>query len=215
VADGGAAVAEPLGHVGRRFALGLLIPEAGNAWADGLELLMDGIPPVAVLVPPLLILRMRGGSIDFHARLILLVEVVQVPVAGLLPDANLPFRRRQAMRALHTPHVTQFEEGEGALVGITQRELDIPPPAHLRPGVHAARILAAVVRLRPMARQIQSYASSKLAADSIRSSTVCSTRVHGGIITGCRLRSRQRDRWMTTPDIFAHRAGWRSAGTVT
>ena len=66
---------------------------------------------------------------------------------------------------------------------------------------------AAVVRLRPMARQIQSYASSKLRAQSMRSSTVSSTRVRGGMSAGCRACCSDRDRWMTTPGIWPTRSG--------
>ena len=66
-----------------------------------------------------------------------------------------------------------------------------------------------------MARQIQSYASSKLRAQSMRSSTVSSTRVRGGVSAGCRARCSDRDRWMTTPAIFPHRSGLLPCGTVT
>jgi hypothetical protein len=76
------------------------------------------------------------------------------------------------------------------------------------------RIRSAVVRLRPMARQIQSYASSKSRAASMRSHRVCSTRVQGGVIAGWRANPMFLDRWTTMPGTFAHRAGWRPAGTV-
>ena len=67
----------------------------------------------------------------------------------------------------------------------------------------AWRIRSAVVRLRPMARQIHAYASSKVGAIWIRSSTVSSTRVHGGSMAGCLVRRIASDRWMTMPGIFA------------
>ena len=58
----------------------------------------------------------------------------------------------------------------------------------------ALRILSAVVRRRPMARQIQAYASSNVRAVWIRSSTVSSTRVHGGSMVGCLVRRIASDR---------------------
>jgi hypothetical protein len=65
-----------------------------------------------------------------------------------------------------------------------------------------------------MARQIHAYASSKVRAASIRSSTVSSTRVHGGSMAGCLVLRMASDRWTTTPGI-ATRAGRFDAGTVT
>ena len=58
----------------------------------------------------------------------------------------------------------------------------------------AWRIRSAVVRLRPMALQINAYASSKVGAAWMRSSTVSSTRVHGGSMAGCLVRNTASDR---------------------
>jgi hypothetical protein len=77
-----------------------------------------------------------------------------------------------------------------------------------------ARIRSAVVRRRPIARHIHMYASSKVGAISMRSSTVSSTRVHGGSIAGCLVRRIASDRRMTRPGILARRPGWLAAGTV-
>jgi hypothetical protein len=77
----------------------------------------------------------------------------------------------------------------------------------------AWRIRSAVVRRRPTARQIHAYASSKDGAIWIKSSTVSSTRVHGGTMAGCVVRKIASDRWITTPGIFA-RVGVLDRGTV-
>jgi hypothetical protein len=89
----------------------LLISQVRETDADGLDLLVDRVPPVAALVTPLLVFGMCGGPVYFDARPVLLVEVVQVPVAGLLPDSHLPLCRWQAVRALDAPDVTQFKQG--------------------------------------------------------------------------------------------------------
>jgi hypothetical protein len=125
-----------LGHVGGGLALGLLISQIEEANADGLDLLVHRIPPVALLVTPLLVFGVRGGSVYLHARPVVLVEVIQVPIAGLLPDSGLPFCWWQAVRSLHAPDVTQFEQGEHAFAGVAERELDVAPPADPRAGVH-------------------------------------------------------------------------------
>ena len=55
---------------------------------------VEQIAVVTALVSPLLILGMRGGSVELHAYAVLLIEVVEVPVAGALPDPCLPGRDR-------------------------------------------------------------------------------------------------------------------------
>jgi hypothetical protein len=111
VADGRASATQPLGHIGGGLAPALLISQLGESDADGLDLLVHRVPPIAALVTPLLVFGVRGGSVYFDARPVLLVEVVQVPIAGLLPDSRLPLCRWQAVRTLHAPDVTQFEQG--------------------------------------------------------------------------------------------------------
>ena len=159
---------------------------------------------VAALVAPLLVGGMRRGPVEFRAHPVLLVEVVEVPVTGALPDPA-PVGERQAAHAGVPP---------GERSGIPAAD-KAPSPASpsasassrrqrifLRASM-AWRIRSAVVRLRPMARQIHAYASSKVGAIWIRSSTVSSTRVHGGSMAGCLVRRIASDRWMTTPGIFA------------
>jgi hypothetical protein len=63
-----AAAAEPFGNFGRGLALALLVPEARNANADGLDFLVNRVPAITILVSPLLIFRVRGGPVQFHAR---------------------------------------------------------------------------------------------------------------------------------------------------
>ena len=58
----------------------------------------------------------------------------------------------------------------------------------------AARIRSAVVRRWPTARQIQSYASSGVLAIVIKSSTVSSMRVQGGVMAGWHLPRMTSDR---------------------
>jgi hypothetical protein len=77
-------------------------------------------------------LRVRCGSVHFDARPIVGVEVIEVPIAGLLPDPGLAFRRRQAVRSLDTPDVSEFKQGKGAFGRVAERELDVAPPADPR-----------------------------------------------------------------------------------
>jgi hypothetical protein len=62
--DGGTPAAEPPGHIGGGLALALIIPQIEESDPNGLDLLVDGVPPVAALVPPLLVFGVRGGSIS-------------------------------------------------------------------------------------------------------------------------------------------------------
>ena len=144
---------------------------------------------------------------------VLLVEIVEVPVAGAVPDPRLPPGGWQPMRAFHPADVAVFEYRQGALTGVAERDRDFRRQRIFLRSSMAARIRSAVVRRRPMARQIHAYASSNVSASWTRSSTVSSTLVHGGSIAGCLVRRIASDRWMTTPGIFAC-AGCRDAGTV-
>ena len=134
--DGGTPAAEPPGHIGGGLALALVIPQIEESDPDGLDLLVDGVPPVAALVPPLLVFGVRGGSVYFDARPVLLVEVVEVFAAVLLADSDLPFGGWQAVRAFYAPDVTQFKQGHDPFAGVAEREFDVAPPPHPRAGAH-------------------------------------------------------------------------------
>ena len=132
MADRGAPAAEPFGHVGRGRAPASLIPQVGESDADSVDLLVHRVPPIATFVSPLLVLRVRCSSVHFYARPIIRVEVIEVSIAGLLPDPGLAFRRWQAVRSLDTPDVSEFKQGEGPFGRVAERELDVAPPADSR-----------------------------------------------------------------------------------
>jgi hypothetical protein len=50
---------------------------------------VDRVPAIAAFVVPLLAGRVRRRPAGFHAQPVFLVEVVQVPATGLLPDPRL------------------------------------------------------------------------------------------------------------------------------
>jgi len=84
------ATAQPGRHLGRRGALSRRCAKPKHPDADRVDPFVHGIPPVTVLVPPLLVSRVRGRPVDLHACPVFLVEVVQVPVASALPYPHLP-----------------------------------------------------------------------------------------------------------------------------
>ena len=92
---------------------------------------------VAALITPLLVLGMRGGPVEFHANPVRLVQVVEVPVAGVLPDSGLPPCCGKPVRAFHPADVAVLEHGQGPVLGVTERQGDFPAPAHLLSGVHS------------------------------------------------------------------------------
>ena len=73
----------------------------------------DRVGVVAALVTPLLVSGMRRGPVEFRAHPVLLVEVVEVPVAGALPDPDLPSGGRQPVRAFHPMHVAVLQQRTG------------------------------------------------------------------------------------------------------
>ena len=90
----------------------------------------------APLVAPLLIGRVSGRPVELHAHGETLVEVVEVPIAGALPDPGLPTSGRKPMRAFHAMHVAGFEQRQGSLPGIGKRQSKVPTPSHLLTGLH-------------------------------------------------------------------------------
>jgi hypothetical protein len=79
-------------------------PERHNA--------LDRVRVVAALVAPLLVGWVRRGSVEFHAYPVLLVQVVEVPVAGALSDIRLPESGGQPVRAFHPADVAILEDGQ-------------------------------------------------------------------------------------------------------
>ncbi len=117
------------------------------------------------------------------------------------------------MRALDPADVAVFEDGQGAVVGVAERQRDFPAPAHLLARIHGLAYPVCGGAPAADGRQIHAYASSKLDAAWMRSSTVSSTRVHGGSMAGCLVRKIASDRWIKMPGIFT-RAGVLDSGTV-
>ena len=136
MSNAGSSAAEPSGYVGGGLALALLITQIKESHADCLDSLVHRIPPVATLVPPLLVFGVRSDSVYFHTSPVVLVEAIQIPIAGLLSYSRLPYGSGQTMRSFHSPHVTQLEQGERAFAGVAERELDVTPPADPWPGIH-------------------------------------------------------------------------------
>jgi len=127
-----ATSAEPLDDIGGCLTLAPTISQIEKSDANSLDFLVHRIPSIAALVAPLLVSRVRRRSVHFDARSVVLVEVVQVPSAGLLPHSGLPLRRRETVRALHAPNITQFKERQSALACFAEREFRFSPPAELR-----------------------------------------------------------------------------------
>jgi hypothetical protein len=70
----------------------------------------------------------RGDTVDFNASAVSDIQVVQVPIVGLLPDPSLPGSHRQPVGVFHAPHVPKFEHGQRALPGVAESQLDVEPP---------------------------------------------------------------------------------------
>ena len=96
----------------------------------------DRIGVIPAFVAPLLIGGMRRGPIEFRANPVLLVQVVEVAVAGALPDARLPTRRGEPVRAFHPVDVAVFQQGQRSFPGVGERQRKLPTPPHLLAGVH-------------------------------------------------------------------------------
>src|ERR1700734_501559 len=95
------------------------------------------IAVVAPLVAPLLVDGMCRVSVDLHAHGIVLVEVVEIPAAGALPDSRLPHGGRKPVRAFHPPYIAVLKHRQGAITGITERRRDFLAPAHFLARLHS------------------------------------------------------------------------------
>jgi hypothetical protein len=127
MADTGAAACQPLGHIRRSTALLFLVDQVKNPYPDRVDPLVHRVPPVAAFVPPLFVLRVGGRPVNLDASAVFRIQVVQVPIACRMPDPRLPCRNGQPMGALDAPHVTEFEDGERAALGVAKSQLDILP----------------------------------------------------------------------------------------
>src|ERR1700722_2976480 len=96
----------------------------------------DSIGGVPSLVAPLLVGRVRGGPVEFYAHSEPLVEVVEVPVARVLPDPCLSTGCGQPVRAFHPVYVAVLQHRQRAIGGVAKRERDLPAPAHLLASGH-------------------------------------------------------------------------------
>jgi len=130
---GPAPAAEDCGDVS--CALAPVIAQFGEAEPERDDV-AGQVGVVAALITPLLVLGVRSGPVEFHADAVGLVEVIQVPVARALPDSCLPSRRRKPVRALDPVNVAVLKQGQGPILGVTERQGDLPAPAHLLARVH-------------------------------------------------------------------------------
>jgi hypothetical protein len=111
---GPASFAKGCGDVRRALASTLAQFEKAEPEGDDAA---EQVGVVAALITPLLVFGMRGGPVEFHAHAVLLVEVVQIPVAGALPDSRLPARHGEPVRALDPPDIAVLKHGQGAIPG--------------------------------------------------------------------------------------------------
>jgi hypothetical protein len=124
-----------LRHIRRSTAHPFLIDQVGHPDPYRVDPCVHRVPAVATLVPPLFIHGVRGSTVDLNASAVFDIQVVQVPIASLLPDPRLACRRRQPVGMFHTPHVPEFKNGERAVPGVAERQLDVEPPLDPRPCV--------------------------------------------------------------------------------
>src|SRR5580693_3594856 len=97
-----------------------LIDEIEESDAHGGGLGRGEIGPVAAIIGPAPLGGMGERAVEFHAEPVGLVEIVQVPVAALVPDASLPTGRRQPVRAFHAADVPAFQPREYAFASIVE-----------------------------------------------------------------------------------------------
>jgi hypothetical protein len=121
VTHAGAAPAEGFRNLGGRLAPVLLVVQVEESDAHGDDLRIGQIRAVAALVPPLLVRGVGSRPVEFDAKQVILIEVVQVATAGMTADASLAPRSRQAVGSFHVPNVTEFQRGEGAAASVAER----------------------------------------------------------------------------------------------
>jgi hypothetical protein len=154
---------------------------------------------------------MGRGPVELHADPVLLVEVIEVPVACPLPNPGLPAGGREPVRDFYAADVAIFKKRQGAIIGITECGHEFAAPAHLLARVH--RVAYPGRGGTPAPDGPADPRVGVVEGPRMRSSTVSSTRVHGGNMVGCLVRRIVFDRCTTTPGIFCC-AGCRRAGTV-
>src|ERR1700761_2739686 len=101
MADLWAPAAEPTSHLRRGTAPALLINQLRRPDPDRVDAFTGGVPAVTVLVPPLLVRRVRRCPVNLDARPVPHVQVVQVAVSARVLDQGLPGGGRQSVGALH------------------------------------------------------------------------------------------------------------------
>ena len=194
-------IGKEMGYVGGRLALVLGVAQVLRLESHGDDLSVDEVPAVALLIAALLAF-MGGLAVQFDAEVIVLVEIVEVLVPGLLSDADLALRGRQRVRAFDAAGPLEFQPRRDALVREAKYQLDLFAAGVLLALGEPARIRSAVVRLSPIAAQTQLYFASKPRVTLRMSSTVSSIRVHRGVIAGWPVATMASERWTTTPGIF-------------
>jgi hypothetical protein len=100
------------------------VPERSGALGE-VDVVAAGVAPAAFR-------WVGGGSIQFDAQPVVLVQVVQVAGAAAVPTPRLAFRDREAMGALDPVDVDAFQRGVDALGGVLQGAGDPVAPAHPR-----------------------------------------------------------------------------------
>ena len=96
----------------------------------------DRVGVVAALVAPLLVSGMRRGPVEFRAHPVLLVEVVEVLVAGTLPDPRLPTSGGQARAGVPPGERSGIPAATRRHPRRRRAPRKLPAPAHLLAGVH-------------------------------------------------------------------------------
>src|SRR5579863_7633553 len=97
---------------------------------------VDRVGVVTPLVAPLLVSGMSRSPVEFRAHPVLLVEVVEIPVARAVPDSGLAAGHGQAMWEFDPVHIPVFQYRQCAAFAIAERYLDLTAPAHLLAGIH-------------------------------------------------------------------------------
>jgi hypothetical protein len=80
---------------------------------------------------------MRCCPVEFYAKPVFVIEIVQVSAARALPDSRLPSRGRQPMRTFDAADVAMLQNRQDSLIDAAKRRCDLAAPAHFLACVHS------------------------------------------------------------------------------
>ena len=152
-------------------------------------------------VTPALGHRMGGLAVKFDARPVAVDQVVQVDATRTPGHLGLAPGTRQLVRPLDVADVADFEHRLCAVADVVEGAAQDGAPADLTPLVSAVNNRSDVVSREPHAWQSQPKAASMFFAVWVRSRTVSSILVRGGVREGCRASASRSDRCRRTPEI--------------